>query len=218
VNGPFGIIVVGIDMEIKFPSFDNSHFFWITVCGEVPSADKALLRWIKGEKDKTARIKTSRGTGFTRFMLGGRSGNHVHFDVLSPEVASKKLKEESKSTLGDIQNSMRRLWGKEIEANLKGGFQANLRELPESGIIRSLLFKTKMGNVAIKLGGATLSIEGAPVQEISWSVGPKGNIQIRLEAESITTTLSENYLTDSADTLQRAFDIFVLGKARNEPV
>jgi hypothetical protein len=204
-------------MQMNFPSFDNSHFFWITACGELPSADKGILKWMKEEKDKTSRIKTSRGTGFTRFILGGREGNHVHFDVVSPEIATKKLKEESKSTLGDIQKSMGRLWGKEIEANLKGGFQANLRELPESGIIRSLLFNTKMGNVAIKLAGATLSIEGAPVQRISWGAASKGNIHITLEAELIKTALSENYLIEAADVLQRAFDIFVLGKAKNEP-
>src|SRR5260370_25540766 len=94
--------VPGTDMPIMFPDFVNGHLFWLTACGQVPSADQKLVKWMKGEKDKTAPIKTSRGIGYVRLMLGGRSGNHVHFDVVSPEMASKKLKYESKFTLDDI--------------------------------------------------------------------------------------------------------------------
>lgn len=171
---------------------------------------------MKAEKDKTAPITTSRGTGYVTIMLGGRSGNHIHFDVLSPEMVSRKIKGEAKSTLDDIQNSVSRLWGKEVEVNLKGGFGANLEELPDSGIVRSLRFQTKMGNVAIKLDGARLSIEGAPVQKLSWWALPKENIQITLETELIKAVLSENYLTSAVDTLEQAFGVFVLPKAKNE--
>ncbi|MGA2863666.1 MAG: hypothetical protein ABSF95_04175 [Verrucomicrobiota bacterium] len=200
-------------MPIEFPDLANTHLAWITACGKVLLADRELVKWMKGEKDKIAPLTTSRGVACVRLMLGGRSGNHVHFDVLSPEMVSEKLKGESKSTLDDIQKSVSPLVGREVDVNLRGGFETKLQELPDSGIVRSLRFQTKIGNVAIKLDGAMLSIEGAPVQNISWHAGRKDNIRITVEAESLKTTLSENYLISLVDTLQQAFAVFVLGKA-----
>jgi hypothetical protein len=204
-------------MPITIPDFANAHLFWLTACGEVPSADQELVNWMKQEEDKIAPFASPRGTAYVALILGGGSGKHIHLDVISPEMVTKKFEETTKSTPEDIQNSVSRLAGMEVQTNLKAGFQAKLEELAESGIVRSLRFQTKMGNVAIELDGAVLSIEGAPIQRISWQVGSKDNIQITLEAELIKTTLSEHYLTSLVDTAERAFNVFVLGKAQNEP-
>jgi hypothetical protein len=132
------------------------------------SDEEGLAAWMKKQKDQTAPFETARGTGCVRMMVGGGSGKHIHFDVFSPEATSRKMKAEAKGALAQIQETTNRLFAKEVDVNLMGGFKAKLEELPETGMIRSLVFQTKMGNVAIKLSGAKFSIEGAPVQEITW--------------------------------------------------
>ena len=153
--------------------------------------------------------------GVVELMISsGQIGNHVHFDVYSPQMASKKLS-AAKSSVEDVQKSIERLSEKEIKGKITGGFQVPAAELPESGIIRSLQFKTKLANIGIRLNGASLSIEGAPIQNISWSqLEPNGDSYITITAEFAKTTISENYLTAASDKLQQAFDIFILGKAQ----
>jgi len=202
-------------MPITLPKFEESHLFWITACGEIPTADEDLAKWMKEEPDRSAPLATARGIGLVRLLVGwSPSGHHVHFDAFSPEVLSEKLG-EPKSTPEEVQKSAERLFGKEINARVTGGFQAQIAELPDSGIVRSLFFRTKIGNIGIKLDGASLSIEGAPVQNISWSPSKsEGDIRITIAADSMKTLISENYLTAAVDLLQQAFDIFILGKAQ----
>ena len=63
------------------------------------------------------------------------------------------------------------------------------------------------------MDGARISIEGAPVRTISWHTAPKELIQITIETELVKTTISADYLTIGAGVLQKAFDVFILGKS-----
>jgi hypothetical protein len=199
-------------MPITFPEFEKGHFFWITACGDMPSLAEDIQKWMKEQAEKAAPFNTARGNGLVEIMIGGRSGKHFHVDVFSPEMRLNKAA-KAKSTVEDIQKSVERLIGKEINANFRGGFQAKLTELPESGIIRTLFIQTKIGNVALKVDGARISIEGAPVRTISWHTAPKELIQITIETELVKTTISADYLTIGAGVLQKAFDVFILGKS-----
>jgi hypothetical protein len=210
-------------MPMMFPDFKNAHCFWMTVCGTVPKAGPELAKWMKGDNRKIATFKTERGEAHIRLIIGGdgESGNHVHFDVYCPEIVSKKAKGSSNSpsspqvALPEIEESISRLFGQEIVASLKAGYKARIAELPETGIIRSFFFETKMGSVALKLEGARFSIEGAPIQNIFWGILPDGDIAVTLEADSIETIITEDYLTNANDTAEQAFNVFVLGKAQN---
>ena len=204
-------------MPINLPDFKNPHFFWLTMCGEIPRAEEELVRWLKVAPDQKAPFETSRGIANMRIMLGGGSGKHVHVDVFAPELVSPRLKPEKESTLSDLLNNLDRVLGKEIEVLLRGGFRTTFTELPDTGLIRSLMFKTKMGNVAIKLDGASFAIEGAPVQALTWDASLEDKISTTLESDEYKVSISDDYLTNAVNILEQGFNVFVLGKGQNEP-
>jgi len=210
-------------MPITFPDFKNPHYSWIRVCGEALKAAPDIARLAKGGKRKTAILATERGNAQVVLILGGTSENHVHFDIYSPELVSKRLNDSPKSKpdhlseLSEIDDIIGQLYGREIVLDMGAVYHAKITELPETGIIRSLFFDTKMGSVAVKLEGAMFSIQGAPIQKIQWSVRSGGDIAVTLGAQSVKTLISEDYLINAYHLAEQAFYIFVLGKVPNEP-
>jgi|GEM_PF-1941485 len=206
-------------MPIAFPDFKNEHLFWITLCGEVPTASRALKKQMNEEKEWLASFETIRGNGYIRLRSGGTSKRHVHIDIFSEQLiagAGKKRKAIKSVGQSGIQEALSRFLGKEIVLGLRAGFKAKLSELPEAGIIRSFLFTTKMSDVSLKLEGAKFSIAGAPVQSITWNVQRDNEIGITVEAESLKQTISDEYLINSVSLAEKAFNVFVLGKVQNE--
>jgi hypothetical protein len=211
-------------MPIALPDFKNPHFFWMTLCAEAPNAGPDLVKWMRGEKDTIAIYKVDRGDAYLRLMLGGgKNGRHVHLDVFSPELSTKKNKTSPESQsdqlveLTEMDKSISRLLGEEIEVHLRAGYKAQIEELPETGIIRAFSFDTTVGNVSLKLDGAMFAIKGAPIQGITWNVLHDGDIAVTLEADGLKIILAEDYLLTANKIAEEAFNIFVLGKAINEP-
>jgi hypothetical protein len=201
------------------PDFKNAHFCWMTVFGEVVSASKELTEWMKAEQPRVSEFKTQKGNGHIRLILvgGSDSENHVHIDIFAAGIAPKDIVDDSQvAQLNAIQESLERLVGKTIDTNIEAGFKATFNELPESGIIRSMFFKTQMGDVAIKSNGAKLLIEGAPVQQLTWYAPDANHIHVSVEAESIKKDMSDDYLTSASIAMEQAFNVFVMGKAQND--
>jgi hypothetical protein len=200
-------------MPIVFPDFKNAHLFWLTVCGEFSLKEQELLKWMKGQKAQFCTYATERGICHVRLAFEEESGNYVHFDLFAPHPDFKKIADNAKAIhTKRLQESTSRFLGKPFDSTAQAGFKVKLDELPETGIIRSMLFQTKMGNVAIKLNGANFLIRGAPIQTISWREPEGDDIFVTLASDSIKTTFSDDYLTSASKTMEQAFNVFVLGK------
>jgi hypothetical protein len=202
-------------MPITLPDIKLSHCIRLVACGEIKTDDAALLNWLKTEKDGYANLNKE---SILTLGLGDRTGKHFHLDITEREFVDEKSITEAALSVDEIQHKISNLIGKEIEVDLAAMFEVEINALPENGIIKSLLFKTQLGSVEIKLKGAQLSIKGSPATEINWLALSDGkHIGVTIEAENFKTIISENYLTDALNTLENALNVFILGKTSNEP-
>jgi hypothetical protein len=200
-------------MPITLPDLKNTHCVSLTACGEMETTDRALIKWLKKDKRSVADLTKSGAKTYIRVSLGDYTGKHFHVDVTKQSHFPKKAIPASSITIDEIQKKFERLIGKEVVVDLKGRFEIKISELPEGGIIKSLLFQTQLGDVGIKLKGARLSIKGAPVNEITWQTLTDGKtIGVIIETENLKTTVTESYLTSALDMLEKALKVFVLGK------
>ena len=172
----------------------------------------------KGKEGSCRFEKIWRENLCSRFFLGDYTGKHFHVDVTKQSSFPKKAIACIRLTVDQIQKKFEPLIGKEVKVDLRGMFEIEIGELPDSGIIKSLNFQTQLGDVAIKMKGAKFSIKGAPVNEITWLTLVEGKkIGVVIEAENFKTTITESYLTSALTTLGNALKVFVLGRLPNEP-
>lgn len=205
-------------MPITLPDLKNSHCVMLTACGEIKTADRELIKWLKKEKATISDLSKSGDKVYVRVSLGEEwTGKHFHVDVTKTDFYKKKLTTTAGLTVEQIQKKFDKLIGKEVIVDLTGRFEVEINKLPDSGIIKSLFFETKLGDVAIKMKGSRLSITGAPVNEITWQLLRDGKtIGVTIETANLKTTVTENYLTSALSTLENALKVFVLGKIQNE--
>lgn len=211
----FAFSLIQAVMPITLPDIKLSRCVRLVACGEITTEDQTLIKWLKTEKDGAADL--NKGSIIT-VGLGERTGKHFHIDITKREFADKKSLSEATASLDKIQRKCSKLIGEKIEVDLTGMFEVEINNLPENGIIKSLLFKTQLGSVEIKLEGARLSIKGSPATEINWvALSDRKHIGVTIEAENFKTTIDENYLTNALNTLENALNVFILGKTSNEP-
>jgi hypothetical protein len=202
-------------MPIMLPDIKNSRCVRLVACGEIKSADRSLIKWLKKEKGGAGDLNKE---AIITVGLGGHTGKHFHLDITDRKFVDKKTIAAATTPVEKIQSKISSLIGKDIEVDLIGMFEVEINALPENGIIKSLLFKTQLGPVEIKLEGAQLSIKGAPATEINWLALRDGkNIGVTIEAENFKTSIGEDYLSNALKTLENALNVFILGKTPNAP-
>ena len=179
--------------------------------------NRELVKLLRKEKDTFSVFKTSIGKTYLRIALGGYSGNHIHIDVAHASVVVKEANPPTQLSLAQAQKKLECFFGAPVEVELTALFEAKLDEFPESGMIRSLFFETKMGNVGITMNGARFSVTGAPINNISWRAKSKKEIGVVLESAIWKTRITETYIMDALGILETAFNVFILGKSPNEP-
>jgi hypothetical protein len=199
-------------MSLILPVFKNTACVSLTACGEVKNTTPRLRKWMKSHPTVIAAIGSGSEKAFVRASFGGGSGSHLHIDVTKQSMYHKSHKPKKLNDLESIQESLSRFAGWEVETELSGRFEINIQDLPESGIIRSMLLQTKTGDVAIKVAGAVLSITGAPVSMISWVSLKAPKTGITVEASNVKTKITEDYLTSAFERIELALNVFVLGK------
>lgn len=210
----FGFNLIKSVMPITLPDIKNSRCVRLVACGEIKTQDRSLIKWLKTEKDGAADLNKE---SIITVGLGDRTGKHFHLDITKREFVGKKSLAEATTSVDKIQHKFSKLIGEKIKVDLTGMFEVEIDALPENGIIKSLLFKTQLGSVEIKLEGAQLSIKGSPATEINWLALSDGkHIGVTIEAENFKTTIGENYLTDALNTLENTLNVFILGKTSNE--
>lgn len=169
----------------------------------------------KLKKIKVAQIAQFKAIGekwLLRLMCGSQA--HLHLDLVRESFFPKKKVPRVNSTIEAIQEILVEFSGKEVKQMVRGIFVVNRSAVPEKGMIRSLAFETRIGDVGVKLHGARLGISGAPIDSVSWDEENGDEISIRLQSPIVPTAISEDYLVKALALLEESFNIFVLGKAQ----
>ena len=198
------------------PSLNDTHCLSFSACGRIVESDKSLIRRLKKEGRITTKLSKKENAS-ARLSLGDGDGRHFHLDVSRPTFFNNKVLPASTVSLKKFLDKIDQYMGNEVSVCFMGLFEVRIGELPDKGIIKSLFFQTQMGEVAIKVNAAKLVIQGAPICEISWQILKDGErIRLLIEAEDCKTTISEKYLSVGLQTLEQAFQVFILGRSPGE--
>ncbi len=160
----------------------------------------------------TARSRVGSCTVYLRISSGGKSGKHLHIDFALDSFFPKGEKPKATHKKAEITALLNEAIGATVDVGVIGYFKLPIEELPERGLVRSLYTEQKTGGIAIKLVGGQLTITGAPVRYISWSVIKDGKkIGLRIEAEKKgIVEIDEMYLQSQLDWINNQFRLFVL--------
>jgi hypothetical protein len=205
-------------MSFVLPDFKDHKCLEVTCCGFI-SADgfaKNQHAMTPVERNMIARFVTHTGQEcFVRLVTpfpweleddGGRI--HIHLVVSRPEALKKPPK--TNCEIGDILSRLSPFLGKEANVHLSGRF-----ELPGFGlppVIRLLSIETMVKGLRVRFTGGRLSVEGAPIDTISWKLPEKGGKgTVTLEAKK-RLPLDEGYLVKALGVLEETFAAFVDGE------
>lgn len=200
-------------MVPKLPEFKGSHCKVLMLCGQLQAADKELTDWIKKQKTLVTSYEDARKKIFLRSIMGGKSGNHVHFDVAHSDwFQDEDSPPKASQSLEAFQKRFEKVQGLEIVLKLVASFVIKASELPERGMVRSMAIETKTGDLTIKMTSGTYSLLGAPITGVRWSqVEDSDEFRIRIEGQR-SATIGENYLVDQFAWSEQMLNTFILGK------
>jgi len=151
-------------------------------------------------------------TVYLRILAGGQSGKHLHIDFALDSFFPKGEKPKATHKKAEIMALLNEAIGATVYLGVIGCFELPIEELPERGLVRSLYTEHKAGGIAIKLVEGKLTITGAPVRYISWSVAEDGKkIDFEIEANKKgIVKIDEMYLQSLLDWINSQFRLFVL--------
>ncbi|MBI3852394.1 MAG: hypothetical protein HY298_19230 [Verrucomicrobia bacterium] len=198
-------------MPLKLPSFRKSRCQMLTACGEiVDAADFSIERLVK-KKTLSASYKAADERASIRIFSGGKKGNHLHIDIATPAFFGGKVPKATHKR-SDIDAILNQVIGMKVNVGVRGMFVAPVESLPADGVIRSLSVQKTSGKVGLKMTGGTVSVEGAPIRKMEWSLIQNGKrVRVAVWADK-SQLIHEDYLVDLLKWIESTFDTFVLGK------
>jgi hypothetical protein len=198
-------------MPVELPMFEEGQGLMLCICGEfdptasAPAAQKTQIieydtphgaafarAGIRGKEERTLIIECARSIWFPKDQL--------------PKVTTKKKE--------DIDRIIESAYGLRLKANVCVSFRVPLAELPESGLIRSLLFESKSASASIRMTGASFTLTGAPFSLLRWrSVSTKDNVtMVYIDTKGKREIqVSDTCLTELWRLLYAEFAVWVLG-------
>ena len=205
-------------MPIKLPPFTDTQCVSLTVCGEVRSEDPRILVSLKEQRTLIASYDAAGKKAHVRVHTGGVKGRHLHIDcVLSSYFAQSKQPAES-NTLEDVLKFLSQFEGSEIDVGIAGSFELDLEALPERGIIRSLSREERTGDIAIRLTGGRLSVTGAPIDTLRWTLTDDERRILVCVHGNHSEHLDDGYLLRGLQWAEKHFELFVRGHTQNADV
>ncbi len=194
-------------MPIVLPKFTNVYCQQLTACSRVLTKDKALLQLFEKEPVMIAAITQAKQKLFVRVALN--EGAHFHVDIATPSFFGAKNVPKPTHSWETIQKLWIRFLNQKIKLRGVGYYSVPVADIPEPGLIKSVSIESKSGDVGLKLTAGTITLTGAPIQRLRWSLKNEGKkVAIELETRK-EQTLSEVYLLDTLKIVDDAFRIFV---------
>jgi hypothetical protein len=202
-------------MAFKLPEFDNPYCRAVTACGRVKSKDKKVLGVLRGPFTK---LMSGYKTGSEHAWLltifgGGEDKQHFHMEVMSDEWAKTEEPVRENRPIDEVQELLRPMNGRKIDATVSGAFLVPVAKLPEDSPVRP--FTRTKGNITVKTKGMILEYAGSPVPRLVWTLMSDGVVRIDLEAR-VVGKIDEDYLDWCFDLLNTAFYAYVFGELPEE--
>jgi len=207
----FSARCLGYVMGLRIPNLKRSRCRLLTACGLVLTEDPNSLRWLKEQQEGewwTGRAMVSGNSVYVRARFRGSSGKqHFHVDVARADFFKSRGHSPPKCTrrMSEIHGAIAHLFGQKIDVRISGSFDVREASLPP--VIRSTLVEVQAGNLSIRMTGGTLSVRGAPIDRIAWSLIGEKNAVVHLEGRSIVT-IDESYLEGAIERLSSALRSF----------
>lgn len=204
-------------MSFVLPDFTDHKCLEVSCCGFIAREEfpEGLSEVVPAERNMIARYASLSGqNAYVRLICpfpweleedGGRV--HIHLVVARPEATKKHPKTNCEAP--EIVAKLSRFLGMEANVYLKGKFELPGTDLPS--VIRLLSVETTVKGLRVRFTGGSLSVQGAPIDTISWKLPEKGGTgTVTLEAKK-RLTLEEGYLVKALGILEDTFKAFVDG-------
>jgi hypothetical protein len=197
---------------IRIPDLAPSGCRALVVCGYVESEDKELLGRYKKDTELIARHRKGNHTFYIRALFRARNKRiHVHVEIISGDFLRKKIEPKTEHTVNDIQGAIAPFLGQRMDAVMDGVFTVPMAKLPF--IIRSAMEEVRVNDVAVRMTAGTLSVRGAPIDQIEWRTAEKAkDALITLRGHQTIETAGPDYLENALNVIQGAFSLFVQGE------
>ncbi len=181
------------------------------ICAELKSDDKALLKWIEDQPVMMSRHKLADKQGYLALILGGKDNRHAHVELTAE--SNFRRAPEPKFKTAEIIKAFDRLLGQEVDATLWGIYFIKKQKTP--AIISSTFVQASDNGVTLKLSGATISVQGAPISKIEWRLTDDNDtVRIRLSV-SKELKITESYIVDAQQLIESAFEAIVVKGGSN---
>jgi hypothetical protein len=191
--------------------FEEGRGLMLCICGELETTESTPAP----QKTQVIKYDTPQGEVFARAGISGKEKRTLSIDCARsvwfsgdqlPKVTTKKKE--------DLSRVIESAYGLKLKANVCVSFRVPLAELPESGLIRSLLFESKSASASIRMTGASFTLTGAPFGRLRWrSVSPKDNVtMVYIDTKGKREIqVSDTCLTELWRLLYAEFAAWVLG-------
>ena len=136
-------------------------------------------------------------------------GAHFHVDIARPSYfGTGNIPKPTHSW-----ESVQKFWAKFLNQKIKlrgvGFYNLPYDALPEAGLIKSVAVESKSGEIGMRLTAGTISLSGAPIQRLKWSLkNAEKTVAVELETRK-EQVLSELYLLDAQKIVDGSFKVFV---------
>ena len=199
---------------VNLPLFVNTRCKSLTLCGLVRSKDKRAVELLGKSQKMIASYRVEAGRAYATLITRERPGLRLHLDFATQDVFPRSRAPKPTHTKNDILRFLDAVVGSEAEVDVFGRFLVSVDELPEQGLIRSLsALEVKRDGVGMRLTGGTLSISGAPVGRIRWSIlsgGKEATVEVQAEKSVI---IKEGYLEEVLVWVEDQFEHFILERS-----
>ncbi len=147
---------------------------------------------------------------------GPKTGRHLHVDCARKEYFQKKRAPKTNRRKADLMALLDEFEGQTADVCVTGVFRLPCEDLPEAGILRTLITGQRTADVVIRLTRGQVEISGAPIERIDWALEPKSQTIMASVRGRQAITIGEDYLAKALEWIHAQYLVFVKGQTVDE--
>src|SRR5207244_2599948 len=105
-------------MPITLPDFTNPACRILTICAELVTDEKSLLKWVEDQPLMIAKRKTGKPPDYVLLVLGGPEPKHVHIDLVTKNAFGDRKPPKKLSNLTEVKKALEHLVGQKVNARI----------------------------------------------------------------------------------------------------